>query len=329
MADSGAAASSLAPTASVWRDEDLEEQESLGRGAAASVCLARHLPSGALVALKRSHFPLYRLDASEAARARGEVRLLRELTSEDQERPFRRACQFFGCFEDSQGRLALVLERVEGFTLHWHLRSAPEGRFELELARRYIAEVVAMFEELHRRDIIYRDLKLTNLIVDANDGGRLRLVDFGLAKRLERTSAEAGARLRRTYSAVGTAFAMAPELLEYGEDYNEDGFCEVGYTLSPDWWTLGILACELLAGRPPFGYRRGEGPYDDAPLETLAAKSPESIDWAWLPGPLAEDASGTPRAFVSALLQADPSLRLGARTGAAEVRSHAFFADFD
>jgi len=312
-----------------WKAGDFDELCELGRGGMAVVCLARHLASGTLFALKRSRWPLQRLDSSERGRAVGEAKLLRELCGDGRKDPFSQACKYFGCFEEDCGRLVLVLEFIPGAPLLRHLRTASCGFFSLERGRHYLAEVVEMFDEMHRRGVVYRDLKLTNIILEPSRG-RLRLVDFGFAKQLSPSDGPAGS-FRRTYSTVGTAYAMAPEMLRYFEEPNEDGFCEVGYTFSTDWWNLGVLACELFSGRPPFGYRDGDIS-DGTTMQALAAGSPATIEWCRLPGPLCKGDSSlglTARSLVMALLQADPAVRLGSTTGAEEVREHPFFQGFD
>lgn len=96
-----------------------------------------------------------------------------------------------------------VFEAVTGGPLHRHIRF--EGGFPCERVRWYSAELVLILEALHARGILYRDLQASNILI-AHDG-RLKLVDFGLAKDLN------ASRLKRTRSYCGTLHAMAPEIL--------------------------------------------------------------------------------------------------------------------
>mmetsp|Transcript_73483 Transcript_73483/g.110857 ORF Transcript_73483/g.110857 Transcript_73483/m.110857 type:complete len:97 (-) Transcript_73483:381-671(-) len=87
-----------------------------------------------------------------------------------------------------------------------------------------------MFEYMHSKNIVYRDLKPENILI-ASDG-YLKLTDFGFAKYLEGG---------RTYTLCGTPEYLAPEIL-----------LNKGHGKPVDWWTLGILIYEMLAGIDPF-----------------------------------------------------------------------------
>jgi protein kinase X len=182
----------------------------------------------------------------------------------------------------------LLMEPVLGgelFTLmHVHEAALTEAD-----AVMYGAMVVSALEYLHGRNVAYRDLKPENLLLDQH--GFLKLVDFGFAKRLTEG---------RTFTQCGTPEYMAPEVL-----LNE------GHGLTVDWWALGILVFEMLAGYPPF---RNCG--DDADLcRRIVSTQP-----CFPPGmrQLARD-------LVSALLCGMPCDRLGCG-GAGEVKAHPFLA---
>jgi protein kinase A len=95
--------------------------------------------------------------------------------------------------------------------------------------RFYSAQVALMFEYLHSKHIIYRDLKPENILIDQE--GYLKLTDFGFAKFCE----------TRTYTLCGTPEYLAPEVL-----------LNKGHGKPVDWWTLGILTYEMIAGIDPF-----------------------------------------------------------------------------
>ena len=99
----------------------------------------------------------------------------------------------------------------------------------MEINRFYGAQVASMFEYLHSKNIIYRDLKPENLLIA--DDGYLKLTDFGFAKVVE----------GRTYTLCGTPEYLAPEIL-----------LNKGHGKAVDWWTLGILIYEMNAGIDPF-----------------------------------------------------------------------------
>ncbi|XP_063186899.1 cGMP-dependent protein kinase 1-like [Chroicocephalus ridibundus] len=135
---------------------------------------------------------------------------------------------FFRTFRDGQ-HVYLLLEFCQGGELWTKLR---ERRcFEEPLAVFCCACVVEALEYLHGRGIVYRDLKPENLMLDRR--GYVKLVDFGFAKELGRGE--------KSFSFCGTPEYLAPEMLR-----------QEGHDFAVDFWMLGILAFELLVGRPPF-----------------------------------------------------------------------------
>jgi len=123
--------------------------------------------------------------------------------------------------------LYMVLEYIVGGEFFTHLRT--QARFDDQSARFYSAQIVMIFEYLHAKDIIYRDLKPENLLLDKQ--GYIKITDFGFAKEV----------LFKTYTLCGTPEYIAPEVL-----------LNKGHGKGVDWWTLGILNFEMLVGQPPF-----------------------------------------------------------------------------
>jgi len=107
-----------------------------------------------------------------------------------------------------------------------------ERRFTEERARIYLCEVLLAIEELHNHEIIYRDLKPDNVVLDKE--GHALLTDFGLSKEGVKESQYAT-------SFCGSVAYLAPEILS-----------RTGHGRSVDWYLLGTLLYEMLVGIPPY-----------------------------------------------------------------------------
>jgi protein kinase A len=132
----------------------------------------------------------------------------------------------WGTWQDSRN-LYMVMDFVEGGELFSLLRKSQ--RFPNPVAKFYAAEVTLALEYLHAHQIIYRDLKPENLLLDRH--GHLKITDFGFAKDVPDI----------TWTLCGTPDYLAPEVVS-----------SKGYNKSVDWWSLGILIFEMLCGFTPF-----------------------------------------------------------------------------
>lgn len=132
----------------------------------------------------------------------------------------------WGTFQDSLN-LYMIMDFVAGGELFSLLRKSQ--RFPNPVAKFYAAEVALALDYLHSNDIIYRDLKPENILINAD--GHIKLTDFGFAKLVPDV----------TWTLCGTPDYLAPEIIQ-GKAYNK----------SVDWYALGVLMFEMLAGYPPF-----------------------------------------------------------------------------
>uniref|UniRef100_A0A8C6WZK6 protein kinase C n=1 Tax=Neogobius melanostomus TaxID=47308 RepID=A0A8C6WZK6_9GOBI len=206
------------------------------------------------------------------------------------------------CFQ-TESRLFFVIEYVNGGDLMFHMqrqRKLPE-----EHARFYSAEISMALNYLHERGIIYRDLKLDNVLLDSE--GHIKLTDYGMCKE--------GLRPGDTTSTFcGTPNYIAPEILR-GEDY---GF-------SVDWWALGVLMFEMMAGRSPFDIVGSSDNPDQNTEDYLFQVILEKQ--IRIPRSLSVKAASVLKGF----LNKDPKERLGChpQTGFADIQAHPFFRNVD
>ncbi|XP_072563214.1 serine/threonine-protein kinase N2-like isoform X1 [Paramormyrops kingsleyae] len=193
----------------------------------------------------------------------------------------------YGCFQTAE-HVCFVMEYSPGGDLMIHIHtsifSEPQARF-------YAACVLLGLEFLHQNKIVYRDLKLDNLLMDAD--GFVRIADFGLCK-------EGMGHGDRTSTFCGTPEFLAPEVLT-----------EDNYTRAVDWWGMGVLLFEMLVGESPFPGEDEEEVFDSIVNDKVRYPkflSPESVS------------------IMQKLLEKNAEKRLGAgEQDAAEVKRQPFF----
>lgn len=206
----------------------------------------------------------------------------------------RLSCPFiirlYGTFQDYQN-LFMLLEYAIGGELFTYLRRA--GRFNEETTKFYAAEIICALEYMHALNIVYRDLKPENLLLDAR--GHIKIADFGFAKIIPDN---------RTWTLCGTPEYLAPEII-LGR----------GHGRPVDWWALGILIYEMMAGFPPY--------YDETPFLIY-----EKILAGKLEFPPHFDSNLCD--LLIGLLQPDPQRRFGCGArDAADVKAHPWFNDIN
>mmetsp|Transcript_23537 Transcript_23537/g.47620 ORF Transcript_23537/g.47620 Transcript_23537/m.47620 type:complete len:327 (-) Transcript_23537:1241-2221(-) len=200
---------------------DFDLGVTLGTGSFGRVRICTHTSTNQTFAIKM----LRKTDVIESNHVRhvmSEKNVLNEISEE--KHPF--IVNLHASFQDDN-RLYFVMECVIGGEFFTHLRKA--GRFDDYTAKFYAAHIILIFEYLHSKDVVYRDLKPENLLLDKD--GFLKITDFGFAKKIR----------FKTYTLCGTPEYIAPELIR-----------NQGHGKGVDWWTLGILIFEMLTGEPPF-----------------------------------------------------------------------------
>ena len=156
----------------------------------------------------------------------------------------------------------------------------------------YLVQIANMLKYLHSKNIIYRDLKPENLLI--NNDGYLKLCDFGLCKIIEE-------RRELTSSFSGSPEYISPEIIT-----------GIGHSFMSDWWSFGVLTYELLFGVPPFYDNTIERIFDLVTKSELHFPSFKTIY------PDTKD-------FIRRLLEKNPDKRLGSKTGYDEIIRHGFF----
>jgi len=190
-------------------------------------------------------------------------------------------------------KLYMVLEFCAGGELFFHLSQA--GRFSQGRTRFYACEICLAISYLHSLNIIYRDLKPENLLLDAD--GHAKVTDFGLSKEGIEDNISAK-------TVCGTPEYLAPEILR-----------KQGHGKAVDWYSFGALIYEMLTGLPPF-YTKDR----DKLFERIKR------------GDLTYPSYVTPEAksLLAAFICQDPNKRCGGGPeGGNEVKRHAFFSGVD
>eukprot|EP00899_Mesostigma_viride_P016405 jgi/Mesvir1/24766/Mv22022-RA.1 len=253
----------------------------LGTGSFGRVHIARHRASGTVCAIKMLSKAQI-LKTKQVNHVKQEKEILASINF-----PF--IVNLFATMQD-QRCLYLVLEYVIGGEFFTHLRSM--GRFPESTARFYAAQVLLAFEHLHNMDIIYRDLKPENLLLDKD--GNVKVTDFGFAKRIT----------HRTYTLCGTPDYLAPEII-----------LNKGHGKPVDWWAFGVLIYEMIAGFPPF--------YDEDPMGTYKKILSGKVQFPSTFSRMARD-------LVKKLLQADLTKRFGnLKGGIKDIKMHPWFTGID
>uniref|UniRef100_A0A3B3WMZ3 Protein kinase C n=1 Tax=Poecilia mexicana TaxID=48701 RepID=A0A3B3WMZ3_9TELE len=202
--------------------------------------------------------------------------------------------QLFCCFQ-TKDRLFFVMEYVNGGDLMFQIQRS--RKFDEARSRFYAAEVTSALMFLHQHGVVYRDLKLDNILLDAD--GHCKLADFGMCK-------EGILNGVTTTTFCGTPDYIAPEILQ-----------ELDYGPSVDWWALGVLMYEMMAGQPPF-----EADNEDDLFESILHDDVLYPVW------LSKEAVSILRAFMTK----SPNKRLGcvpAQGCEDAIKLHPFFREID
>ncbi|CAB3406626.1 unnamed protein product [Caenorhabditis bovis] len=202
-------------------------------------------------------------------------------------------CQLFCSFQTNE-YLFFVMEYLNGGDLMHHIQQVK--KFDEARTRFYACEIIVALQFLHSNSIIYRDLKLDNVLLDSD--GHIKLADFGMAK----TEMNRENGMASTF--CGTPDYISPEIIK-GQLYNE----------AVDFWSFGVLMYEMLVGQSPF---HGEG--EDELFDSILNERP------YFPKTISKEAAKC----LSALFDRNPNTRLGMpECPDGPIRQHCFFRGVD
>ncbi|XP_042726982.1 cGMP-dependent protein kinase 2 isoform X2 [Lagopus leucura] len=236
----------------------------------------------AMKCIKKKHV----VDTKQQEHIYSEKKILEQICS-----PF--IVKLYRTFKDNK-YVYMLLEACLGGELWSLLRD--RGSFDEPTTKFCVGCVTEALDYLHHIEIVYRDLKPENLILDAE--GYIKLVDFGFAKKIGSG--------QKTWTFCGTPEYVAPEVI-----------LSKGHDFSVDFWSLGILVYELLTGSPPFSGA------DQMTTYNLILKGIEKLDFP-------RTITRRPEDLIRRLCRQNPTERLGnLRNGINDIKKHRWLNGFN
>lgn len=269
---------------------DFSVHRIIGRGGFGEVYGCRKADTGKMYAMKCLDKKRIKMKQGETLALNERIMLSLVSTGHD--------CPFIVCMTyafHTPDKLCFILDLMNGGDLHYHL--SQHGVFNENEMKFYAAEVILGLEHMHRRYIVYRDLKPANILLDEH--GHVRISDLGLACDFSK---------KRPHASVGTHGYMAPEVLSKSTAYDS----------SADWFSFGCMLYKLLKGHSPFRQHKTKDKHEiDRMTLTMNVELPDNF-------------SPELKHLLESLLQRDVDKRLGCGGhGAEELKTHPFFTGVD
>lgn len=200
--------------------------------------------------------------------------------------------RFYRAFQ-SKNYLYLLCEHAPNGDLKSYIKKYKS--FSEEITKLVAAQIILAIEHLHRKAIVYRDLKPDNILIDKE--GFVKLADFGLCKEDINGNAD-------TNSFCGSIAYLAPEII-----------LRKGHGRAVDWYLLGTVIYEMLVGVPPYYSRRGK----EYLMEKIKFEELKFYN---------NSLSSTVISLIRGLLNRDPNKRLGGGIAdSEEIKKHPFFCN--
>lgn len=255
----------------------------LGKGSYAKVVLVKKKNSGLLYAMK-----IIKKSLIEKRKKEENAIMERNIYLES-DHPF--VIKFCGSFQNER-KIFYILEYCPGgelFNLLCSRKRFSEEQYNCnnERAKFYSAQIYMAMEYLHSKDILYRDLKPENVLIDSE--GYIRITDFGLAKT--------GVTENNAKTICGTPEYFPPEIL-----------MKKPYGKPMDWWTFGAVIFEMVSGLPPFYSKDKKTSFEKIVYSKLEFPNYFSKEL---------------QSLLNGLFIKDPAKRLGAN----HIKSHPWFAN--
>ena len=284
---------------------DYESLEIIGRGAFGEVHVCKEKKTGKIVAVKKIKKSVIETK-NQIIHIRNEQLLMSKIKS-----PW--IVDLIASFQEGD-YLYLIMDFLPGGDL-MNLLIKKDILTENE-SKFYIAEIILAVESIHKLDCIHRDIKPDNILIDKN--GHIKLSDFGLAKVSDKLynydlnirkfnvdNEESEFKHEKNYSCVGTAYYVAPEVLN-----------KKGYGPEIDWWSVGIIFYEMLCGYAPFCSKETSRVCYKILHWEKFLEFPKKIN-------LSKNAIDLIKKMINY-----PYCRLG-KNGVEEIKKHPFFNDID
>ena len=283
---------------------DYESISIIGRGAFGEVHVCKEKSTGKIVAIKKIKKDVLEMK-NQILHIRNEQLLMKKLNS-----PW--IVDLIASFQEGNF-LYLIMEYCQGGDLMNLL--IKKDIFTEEEAKFYTAELILCIEAIHNINCIHRDIKPDNVLIDKT--GHIKLSDFGLAKvneklfdknydeKLNNLEDKNNFSHKKNYSCVGTAYYVAPEVLN-----------KKGYGPEIDWWSVGIIFYEMLIGYAPFCSKE------------TSEVCYKVLNWKnYLKIPKKNKISSEAEDLIFKLVN-EPKKRLG-KNGVLEIKNHPFFNGID